>query len=268
MTRVQLEISLGLLFVLVTGAILIYIGINEESRMAEFELNQQAQRIEVGAELFEINCRGCHGIQGEGIPGLAPPLNDAHFFTNRVAEVGWGGELEDYIIATVATGRQVSTRPDLYPGAGSPAMPTWSEEFGGPLRGDQIEALAAFIINYEATALGDVELSEIAPVAELAAQSDDPVERGQIIYNNSGCGGCHAIDGISVGAVGPALSQIATVAETRVDGYSAEEYLRESIRNPSAYLVEGYDDLMVKTFADSISESQFDDLIAFLLAQK
>ncbi len=268
MTRVQLEISLGLLFVLITGAILIYIGINEETRMAEFELHQQAQKIEVGAELYEINCRGCHGLQGEGILGLAPPLNDVHFFVNRMAEVGWQGELEDYIIATVSTGRQVSTRPEIYPGAGSPAMPTWSEDFGGPLRGDQIEALAAFIVNWEGTAVGDVELAEIAPVSELAAESDDPVERGQVVYNNSGCGGCHAIEGISVGAVGPALSQIATVGATRVEGYEAEEYIRDSIVNPDAYLVEGYDNLMLKTFADSISADDLSDLIAFLLAQE
>ena len=266
MTRVQLEISLGMLLILITGAILIYVGVTEEQRMAEFELHQQAQAIEVGAELFEINCRGCHGLQGEGIIGLAPPLNDAHFFVNRLAEVGWQGGLEDYIFATVSTGRQVSTRPDLYPGSGSPAMPTWSEQFGGPLREDQIEALAAFIVNWEATALGDVELAEIQPAAELAAESDDPVERGRAVYNTSGSGGCHAIEGISVGAVGPALSQITTVAATRVDGVTAEEYIRESIINPSAYLVEGYDDLMIKTFADSITEGQFDDLIAFLLS--
>jgi len=255
-----------MLLILITGAILIYVGVTEEQRMAEFELHQQAQAIEVGAELFEINCRGCHGLQGEGIIGLAPPLNDAHFFVNRLAEVGWQGGLEDYIFATVSTGRQVSTRPDLYPGSGSPAMPTWSEQFGGPLREDQIEALAAFIVNWEATALGDVELAEIQPAAELAAESDDPVERGRAVYNTSGCGGCHAIEGISVGAVGPALSQITTVAATRVDGVTAEEYIRESIINPSAYLVEGYDDLMIKTFADSITEGQFDDLIAFLLS--
>jgi mono/diheme cytochrome c family protein len=268
MTRVQLEIFLGMLLILITGAILIFVGINEERRMGEFELHQQAQAIELGAELFEINCRGCHGLQGEGIAGLAPPLNDAYFFTNRIAEVGWQGGLEDYIIATVSTGRQVSTRPQLYPGSGSPAMPTWADRFGGPLREDQIEALAAFITNWEATALGDVELAEIQTAAELAVESDDPLERGLAVYNTSGCGGCHAIEGISVGVVGPALSQIATVAATRVDGYSAEEYLRESIANPSAYLVESYDDLMLKTFADSISDSQFEDLIAFLLAQE
>jgi mono/diheme cytochrome c family protein len=268
MSRVQLEILLGTFFLALTGLILIIVGVDEEIRMSDVEGQHQAQSIEVGAELFEINCRGCHGLRGEGIPGLAPPLNDPHFFTQRVSEVGWGGSLEDYIIATVATGRQVSTRPDLYPGAGSPAMPTWSEQYGGPLRDDQIDALAAFIINWEATALGDVELAELPTPAASAEELDDPVARGLTLYNNSGCGGCHTIDGLSGGTVGPVLTNIASVAETRVEGLSADEYLRQSILEPSAYLVEGYDDLMLKSFGESLSQTDLDDLIAFLLSQE
>ncbi len=268
MSRVQLEIFLGSILIAVTGFILLYVGFNEEKRMEEFVKYQAAQRIEVGAELFEINCRGCHGLRGEGVPGLAPPLNDAHFFQARIAEVGWQGSLEDYIIATVSTGRQVSTRPDLYPGAGSPAMPTWSDQFGGPLREDQIETLAAFILNWQATATGDVELVEL-PSAELSAEElEDPVARGLLLYNNNGCAGCHAIEGISVGAVGPNLTTIGETAASRVEGYSAEEYIREAIVNPAAFIVEGYDDLMLKTFAETISQGELDDLVAFLLAQK
>ena len=254
MSRVQLEIFFGTTLIALTGFILLYIGFTEEKRMSDFDRYQAAQKIEVGAELFEINCRGCHGLRGEGIPGLAPPLNDAHFFNARLAEVGWQGSLEDYIIATVATGRQVSTRPDLYPGSGSPAMPTWSEQYGGPLRDDQIETLAAFILNWEATAVGDIELVELPPEEPSAEELEDPVARGLLLYNQSGCAGCHAIEGISVGAVGPNLTAIGEIAETRVEGYTAEEYIRESIVNPSAYIVEGFDDLMLKTFADTITE--------------
>jgi hypothetical protein len=31
-------------------------------------------------------------------------------------------------------------------------MPAWSEHYGGPLRDDQIQVIAAFIMNWEATA--------------------------------------------------------------------------------------------------------------------
>jgi mono/diheme cytochrome c family protein len=266
--RSQIEIFLGTVLVFITVGILIFIGFNEENRMAEFEQHQKAQEIEIGADLFEINCRGCHGLRGEGIPGLAPPLNDAHFFTQRLDEVGWQGGLEDYIIATVSTGRQVSTRPDQYPGAGSPAMPTWSDRFGGPLRDDQIEAIATFILNWEATAVGEAEITQLPTLTPSAAASDDPVVRGQGVYESAGCGACHTIEGVSVGAVGPALNTIGTTAADRVAGLSAEEYIRQSILDPSAYLVEGYEDLMLKTFADTLSETQLNDLIAFLLAQQ
>jgi len=263
--RVQLQIFLGTLLLAVTGVILIVVGFTEEERMARFERYQKAQAIEVGAALFEINCRGCHGLRGEGIPGLAPPLNDAYFFTERLNEVGWQGSLEDYIIATVSTGRQVSTRPDRYPGAGTPAMPTWSDRFGGPLRDDQIEAIAAFILNWEATAVGGVELTTLPTPTQEAV---DPVARGQAVFEANGCVGCHTIEGVSSGTVGPNLTKIGETAAERVEGLTAEEYLRESILTPSAYVVEGYDDLMPKIFGDTIPAEDLADLIAFLLAQK
>ena len=266
--RIQIEIILGIFLLIIATGILIVVGVNEEDRMSEFEQQQKGKQIEIGAELFEINCRGCHGPRGEGIPGLAPPLNDAHFFTRRLDEVGWQGGLKDYVIATVSSGRQVSTRPDLYPGSGSPAMPTWSDRYGGPLRDDQIQALATFIINWESTAIGDAEISQLPTLTPSAADSADPVVRGQAVYLNSGCGACHVIEGVSVGEIGPPLSSIGLTAADRVSGLSAEEYIRQSIVDPSAYLVDGYDDLMLKNFADSLSGTQLDDLVAFLLAQQ
>lgn len=268
MTRVQTEIFLGVFFITVTAAILLFVGFNEEKRMTEFEGFQKAQQIEVGAELFEINCRGCHGTRGEGIAGLAPPLNDEHFFTQRLEEVGWQGTIEDYIVSTVASGRQISTRPELYPGAGSPAMPTWSEQYGGPLRIDQIEDIASFIINWEPTALGLVEITELPTPTPRVEELDDPVARGQVVYQQNGCGGCHTIEGLSAGAVGPNLTKVGEVAATRIEGVSAEDYIRTSIDDPSAYIVEDYADLMLKTYRDTLSQEELEDLVAFLSIQK
>ena len=152
MYRLEVEILIGIVLVAITSVVLIAYGLNEEERMASFELAQQGRAIEEGAALYDINCKGCHGPQGEGIPGLCPPLNDSYFFNIRMEEVGWSGSMEDYIISTVSSGRLNSTRPDLYPGQGSPAMPAWSEAFAGPLRADQIGNIATFIMNWESTA--------------------------------------------------------------------------------------------------------------------
>ncbi len=53
-----------------------------------------------------------------------------------------------------------------------------------------------------------------------------------------GCTACHTIPNIpnAIGQVGPDLSKIGTDGATRQDGYSAEEYIRESLREPSAFI--------------------------------
>jgi mono/diheme cytochrome c family protein len=234
--------------------------------MARVAQEQRAEAIEVGASLFEINCSGCHGLKAEGIPGLAPSLNDRHFFTERLKEVGWSGGLEDYVISTVSSGRAVSTRPDQYVGGGRPAMPAWSEHYGGPLRDDQIRDIAAFLLNFEPIALGQVTLAEVsAPPIE---EQGDPVARGRQVFISSGCGGCHTVEGISTGTAGPNLTKIGEVAATRQPGSSAEQYLRESIVNPAAVVVEGYQPIMPGTFGQTLNQQQMEDVIAFLLAQK
>ena len=268
MARTQLEIFFGLLLVSIAVVAVIYVGFTEESRMAEWTQSHQAEAVEVGAELFEINCSGCHGAKGEGVPSLAPALNDRHFFTERVKQVGWQGSLEDYIISTVSTGRVVSTRPE-YVGGGKPAMPTWSERYGGPLRDDQIRNIAAFILNWEATALGQVQLAELPTPTPAPEEAADPVARGKQVYMSAGCAGCHLIEGVSNGVVGPNLTKIGEVAATRKDGVSAEEYIRESILNPNAFVVETFQpNLMPQTYSQQLDNKQLDDLVAFLLAQK
>jgi mono/diheme cytochrome c family protein len=265
MKRVQLEIVLGTIFVLLSAAIIIILGFREPQRLADYVLQQRARQIEFGAGVFINNCTRCHGTQAQGITGIAPSLRDEHFFTERIDEIGWGGTLEDYIVSVVTTGRQVSTRPELYVGGGTPAMPTWSERFGGPLRDDQIRAVAAFIMNFEQYALG--ELPTPVPLGPVVDEST-PEGRGQAVFVQAGCVACHTITGISSATVGPVLDGLAERAATRVSGLTAEEYIHESIVNPGAYVVEGFaDGVMPQNFAEILTEEQINDLIAFLMVR-
>ena len=277
MTRIQLEITLGLILVLITGGILIAYGLNEPARMAEFEVAQAAQAIEVGAELFENNCSSCHGSQGEGTLGLCPPLNDRHFFTERLREVGWSGALEDYIIATVSSGRLTSTRPELYPGEGRPAMPAWSDHYGGPLRDDQIRYIAAFVMNWEETA-PDRQVQEPSgpPVGvDITAElPEGDAANGESLATSQGCVGCH-VSTTTGPAWMPASAQpgIGARAETRFteadytgSATSPEQYLFESIVAPSAHLVDPYQDLMPKTYGEILTAQDVADLIAYMLS--
>lgn len=266
MSRTETQISLGVLLTLLTAAVIVLVGLREEDRMARYAAEQKAEAIEVGAGLFETHCSGCHGLKAQGIPGLAPPLNDRHFFTERLKEVGWEGSLEDYIIATISTGRPVSTRPEQYPGGGRPAMPAWAQRYGGPLRDDQIRNIAAFILNWEPIALGKAKVTEIS--VSGPEEAEDPVARGRRVFVERGCGGCHTIQGVSAGTIGPNLTQIGETAATRKEGFSAEDYIRESILSPKAFVVEGFQPLMPQNYGEQLSQQELDDLVAFLLAQR
>jgi mono/diheme cytochrome c family protein len=262
MKSIQLQIILGTILVLLSAAILIIMGVREPARLAEFEVQQRAEQIEFGASVFVTNCTACHGSQAQGLAGRAPSLRSEEFFTERLQEIGWGGSLEDYIVSVVTVGRQVSTRPELYPGGGTPAMPTWSEKFGGPLRDDQIRAVAAFIMNFESYALG------LEPTAEAVlppVDESDPASVGRAVFLTAGCTACHTVSGLSTGNLGPVLDGLASRADDRVPGLSAEEYIRQSLLEPDAYLVEGFENIMPADIAADLSEEDLDSLVAFLL---
>lgn len=95
-----------------------------------------------------------------------------------------------------------------------------------------------------------------------------PVERGKAVYNdpNMGCFLCHAIDKAG-GTRGTDLSHIASVAGERRSGMSTEDYIKESLLNPGAYVVPSYDNIMPPV-AQRLSPEQLDDLIAYLRSLK
>ena len=104
------------------------------------------------------------------------------------------------------------------------------------------------------------------PAAGLAAE-------GQALFTGRGiCITCHTIDGVegAVGILGPNLTTIGADAGTRQPGVSAEDYLVQSIKEPDAYLVEGYPQgLMTATILGlNLTDAEVDALVAYLLEQK
>ncbi|MGZ8755600.1 MAG: c-type cytochrome, partial [Acidimicrobiia bacterium] len=88
------------------------------------------------------------------------------------------------------------------------------------------------------------------------------------IGTNTGCRICHSLEP-GRRLVGPSLAGVGTAAATRVPGLTAEEYLRQSIVDPDAYTVEGFQlGAMLPDIAHKLSEQQLDDLVAFLLTLK
>ena len=78
------------------------------------------------------------------------------------------------------------------------------------------------------------------------------------------CGICHTVaDAGTTGTIGPELSHIGTVASTRT-GLSAEEYIRQSIEDPGAFIAPEYTPLMTAGLKDVLG-GDFEDVVAYLL---
>jgi cytochrome c553 len=103
-------------------------------------------------------------------------------------------------------------------------------------------------------------------------------ERGKQLYNSKtlgsksaeGCVTCHNYDETQGDdSKAPFTKGTATRAASRVPGLSAEEYIRESIQTPDAYVVENYNaGDMYQEWAKDLSKQDFDDLVAYLLTEK
>lgn len=89
--------------------------------------------------------------------------------------------------------------------------------------------------------------------------------RGATLFTDLGCVACHSLDGTQI--VGPTAQGIGERAAGRIGGYSAEQYLRESILLPCNYVVEGFTCVMPQNFGERLEAQDLADLIAYLLEQ-
>lgn len=133
-------------------------------------------------------------------------------------------------------------------------------------------ALAGVAAVYVVTVGGLVAVAQLSPQFEVPrlqpGQTALPPEaRGKAIFwdRTVACFACHAIEGRG-GKRAPDLAGIGTRAATRRPAVSAEEYIREHIRQGSQYgTVQGYPPIMPR-FADRLPASQIEDLVAYLLS--
>jgi cytochrome c len=271
------QIALGALSVVATIIVLAIVGVGEPRRMAEFTTSFDARQIETGALIFENNCRPCHGPQGKGIEGVAPAINAADLFNgDRLKKIGFAGTVQDYVRATISSGRPVPSEGTNYP----QRMPTWSQDFGGPLRDDQINSLVAYVMNWQDRALQEAAGPTPTPMANaMGTDMTVPLPpgdagRGKTLTEGPlGCVGCHILS-----ATGPAWMPsgdtpgIGARAETRFTesdytghATSAEQYLLESIVTPNAFVVSGFEpNIMPENYGERLTVQDAADIIAYL----
>ncbi len=115
-----------------------------------------------------------------------------------------------------------------------------NESGGGRLFFAAILAILFVLISAAA-----VWATQVRPAAQQMAVEPSPVAgtAGEVdleaAINKGGCIGCHVIPNIpaAVGVLGPDLSNIGLDGATRISGYTAEEYIRESIADSNAFIV-------------------------------
>ena len=86
---------------------------------------------------------------------------------------------------------------------------------------------------------------------------------GTELFVSKTCSSCHLVDSEDT-LVGPGMLNVYQRAGTRSAGYSAEEYLYESVRNPSVFIVDGFDNLMPVFSVSSITDAELQHIFAYL----
>lgn len=101
---------------------------------------------------------------------------------------------------------------------------------------------------------------------DLVAQGEE-LYKGQTIGSASspGCVTCHSLEeGVTL--VGPSHAGVGARAGTLVAGMSAEEYLRESILDPNAHIVDGFSPgVMYQNYGNELTTEEVDALVAYLM---
>lgn len=123
---------------------------------------------------------------------------------------------------------------------------------------------------------------QMPPGARPVSGGEDPIAQGEALFRTvtPACNACHSI-APGVNLAGPTLAGIATRAERTIasadyqgGAESVEAYIRESIVTPSAYLHPGEmysaggTSFMPNTYAQSLSDEQLDQLVAYLATFK
>lgn len=219
-----------------------------------------------GKEQYEIYCTVCHGKTGTG-NGII--MSDQYTYVpapsyhqERIRNMP-DGQLYDAIASGVRT------------------MPSYAHQVDVEDRW----AIVAYIralqrsqnVPEEQMASYDVDLSDLKASYQeqqeaqkkqeeaeaTGAEEEISVQRGKQIYTEQGCPACHSTDGSE--GLGPTHQNIFGRQETLTDGTTItvdEEYIRESIVDPNANIVEGYQPVMQPY--SHLSDSEIQSIIEYM----
>ena len=120
----------------------------------------------------------------------------------------------------------------------------------------------------------------VAPTAQaqliIGATAAERTTRGLSVYSAHYCGACHQLSAANSNATfAPSFDGLGSRAleRTHAAGYTgtaktAEDYIRESIRTPQLYIVDGYKATTMPMPTFKLTDQEIEDLVQMLLQQK
>jgi mono/diheme cytochrome c family protein len=191
-----------------------------------------------GKAQFVEKCGSCHTLARAGTAGTQGPSLDTAFQTALADGIGR------------STVQGIVNKQILHPRRNS-IMPA------GLVKGEDARDVAAYV-GYAADRSGEDQ-------GALATAGLAQATTGEQIFTAAGCGGCHTFAPAGAnGTIGPNLNDLKAAAAKFQPGKPPEEYVRESIVKPDAFIVPGYPNAM-PSFEGRLTDQQIKALIDYLL---
>ena len=225
-----------------------------------------------GQGLFLANCAMCHTANSFQDNGY---LQELDIQDQRWA--AWESDIENSALVSAPNLTHFGTRATFVAGTEDLTrenLIAWIKDPSSLKPDTRMQKHAVVYDTADGTAnLSDEQIGNIADyLMSLAPGEGDgsvdggttgtPEERGQALFSSNGCSGCHSTGSNTL--VGPGLAGVLDRAGSRVPGLSAEQYITQSVREPNAYVVEGFTSPTLMPPFSGLSDQQIADLIAFL----
>jgi mono/diheme cytochrome c family protein len=141
-------------------------------------------QLQLGASIFAENCAVCHGEEGEGRIGASLAKD-------------WPAIRPDLTVGTI-----------IEEGVPGTAMIAWSQKNGGPLSNEEINALVAYILNWQTGERISIPTNPVPtkrpPITPIPEVEGDP-NQGAVLYDEN-CAICHGLEG--EGRIGASLTKV------------------------------------------------------------
>ena len=234
-----------------------------------------------GRDLFVKNCGSCHTLKDAATLGKVGPDLDAAFGPSRA---------QGFKEATI---RQI-VRDQIHlpsPPGGSPGFPTMPADI---VTGPDADSVAAYVASVAGAGGAPTSTVSGAPPAGGTSTTTPPpaaggtttskpstapnasaaggnTAKGKALYSSLGCSGCHTTTGAA--STGPTFKSLygSKVQLTNGQTVTADvAYLMESIEDPDAKIVKGYQPGVMSAVIKphQVAQSDAQDLIAYIKTLK